>query len=801
MRRAIEMSSMLRLPFLCRCPDPPAAGTIALDIDRTATRAGFTAVDFVVEQVAVFYDGGLPALGEEDVSCTFPGAIALPLPAPVPVHLDLSTPGRTFVGGLTLHAGNVTAIWLLVRSITVDLDGGTVPAHGRKQCELGGASHDADGELGILRLVPTANQSIVVVKDGNVEAAAAFDPNTAILSADEADDDEREAGPSDARDAGDDHGDYHDSGDDHGKDDGARAPDLSLASLYPLTLVPPAEDNGAIPGQLTVRFHDGTAPDTIAAAIAATNASVVRVWNPTNYYTLQIPTGADEAKALRYYAGRADVDYTLPNFTLLPATMVPNDPTYAAGGTQPAWDQVHAGDAWQSLGGGGSALPILAVVDTGVDLTQPDLIGNIYVNPGEIPYQRILQRCGLAPSSSDAAVFAFLDRDHDGVITFDDLNDPAIACACPTNPNIAHPPQFPQCVPLDLVNGIPETQCDAARGFGWQDGCDNDGNGRADDIVGWDFVHDNNLAMPSSVPAGVTDSCAWHGTGMASIAAARGNNAIGMAGVSWRARILPLRVFQSSIVAGANGPELRCNAPDDLLHHAISYAQEHFVAAGTRGLRRADVINVSIWRVLQSSSAGAHGISSRFAPFSPVAITPGVKVALVRNQAVKEYLDLSAGDAVIVTGGGNGGVSLDFPDDLIVYPGSVNLFGLNVANVTSSDVLAVGSDFGVGVSGKSAGTQIAAPGDGAGDGIDCLGPQGRKCDGASASAAMVSGGLLLVLSADPTLASQPCHLRNRLERNADTIPGLVGFVVQGRRLNLASAVADANQTAFCGSVP
>ena len=213
-------------------------------------------------------------------------------------------------------------------------------------------------------------------------------------------------------------------------------------------------------------------------------------------------------------------------------------------------------------------------------------------------------------------------------------------------------------------------------------------------------------------------------------------------------------------------------------------------------MRRADVINVSVARVLQSSSAGSHGAAF---PFPPPAITPSVKVGLVRSHAIKEYLDLALGGAVIVTAAGNNGASLDFPDDLIVYPGSINLFGINVANVNTSplDTLVTNSNFGIGVSGQSAGASIAAPG----VALDCLGAPPAGCTGTSSSAALISGGLLLVLSADPGLAAQPCHLRDRLERNADTILGLVGSVRQGRRINLAAAVANTNRTPTCGSVP
>lgn len=68
------------------------------------------------------------------------------------------------------------------------------------------------------------------------------------------------------------------------------------------------------------------------------------------------------------------------------------------------------------------------------------------------------------------------------------------------------------------------------------EGVDDDGNGFVDDVRGWDFINNDNDPRDDNS----------HGTHVAGIAAAEANNGIGIAGVSWGARILPIKAFQST---------------------------------------------------------------------------------------------------------------------------------------------------------------------------------------------------------------------------------------------------------------
>ncbi len=70
------------------------------------------------------------------------------------------------------------------------------------------------------------------------------------------------------------------------------------------------------------------------------------------------------------------------------------------------------------------------------------------------------------------------------------------------------------------------------------DGIDNDGNGFVDDNLGWDFFNNDRTTYDD-----VNDN---HGTHVAGTIGAKGNNGIGVAGVSWGVRMIPIKFLQNS---------------------------------------------------------------------------------------------------------------------------------------------------------------------------------------------------------------------------------------------------------------
>lgn len=101
----------------------------------------------------------------------------------------------------------------------------------------------------------------------------------------------------------------------------------------------------------------------------------------------------------------------------------------------------------------------------------------------------------------------------------------------------------------------------------WGNGIDDDSNGYIDDIHGWNFPADSNIPYVN------TFSPFDHGTHVAGIIGAEGNNGIGTAGVTWDVQLMSLDVF--------NGEKYY---QDLALLNAIYYAANN----------GADVINMSL---------------------------------------------------------------------------------------------------------------------------------------------------------------------------------------------------------------
>src|SRR5262249_28229792 len=134
----------------------------------------------------------------------------------------------------------------------------------------------------------------------------------------------------------------------------------------------PAPAAAATPGgataRLLVKFRPQASDADVAAAIVAAGGKLVRSLPRLRTHVVEVPAGA-KAQALATLAARGLVERAAPTIRLARAG-APDDPDYAQQWALPriAWDQAYG------------VVPIrgtatIAVLDTGVDATHPDLAG------------------------------------------------------------------------------------------------------------------------------------------------------------------------------------------------------------------------------------------------------------------------------------------------------------------------------------------------------------------------------------------------------------------------------------------
>ncbi len=232
-----------------------------------------------------------------------------------------------------------------------------------------------------------------------------------------------------------------------------------------------------------------------------------------------------------------------------------------------------------------------------------------------------------------------------------------------------------------------------------------------------------------------------HGTHCAGIIGAEGNNGLGITGVNWNVKIMPLKFL------GRNGG----GTTEDAIA-AINYAIE----------RKKDGVNI---RVI-SASWGSQ----------------------IYSKALEDTIR-AAGDAGIlfIAAAGNNGTDNDTGPH---YPSNYKLPNVvSVAAVDNTDKLASFSNFGV----KS--VDVAAPGKAVLS--TWLGSSYRELSGTSMATPYVSGVAALIAAQEPKVSM--ADLRSRLLDSADKLDSLKGKVGTGGRICAANAVRAAHSKAAAGN--
>ncbi len=254
-------------------------------------------------------------------------------------------------------------------------------------------------------------------------------------------------------------------------------------------------------------------------------------------------------------------------------------------------------------------------------------------------------------------------------------------------------------------------------------GLDDDGNGLVDDLYGWDFADNDN---DSSDQQG-------HGTHVAGIIGAVGNNGDGVTGVNWNVKLLGIRagnqtLATSSVIQALDYLTSRRNAGEPIVAVNHSYTSTSFNTLQRDAMQRA-------------STAGM----------------------------------------LMVTAAGNDRLNLDAGNNMR-YPAGYNVPNLVAVGASNlNDELTDFSNWG------STTVHLAAPGMGIVSTLpgSAYGPR----DGTSMASPLVAGAAALLRASEPSLNATA--LRARLLTSVRPVPGLAGRTVTGGVLDLARLLAPA----------
>ncbi|MGV3659257.1 MAG: S8 family serine peptidase [Prosthecobacter sp.] len=152
------------------------------------------------------------------------------------------------------------------------------------------------------------------------------------------------------------------------------------------------QQNAMVADHLLVKAAPGVNAARLAGAVRSMGCSVVSQIPGSAIYLVKIVSvdGGSLPNAIQALSGRKDViAYAEPDH-IVHATVIPNDPRFGEqwslrntgqnSGTVDA--DIDAPEAWDTTTGSSSV--VVAVLDSGLDHTHPDLAANVWSNPGEI---------------------------------------------------------------------------------------------------------------------------------------------------------------------------------------------------------------------------------------------------------------------------------------------------------------------------------------------------------------------------------------------------------------------------------
>jgi subtilisin family serine protease len=274
------------------------------------------------------------------------------------------------------------------------------------------------------------------------------------------------------------------------------------------------------------------------------------------------------------------------------------------------------------------------------------------------------------------------------------------------------------------------------------DGVDNDGNGYADDVNGWDFFQDNNSIYDGARPSDYTTDL--HGTHVAGTIGAL-SNGLGVVGVNWNVTMISAKFL---------GPD------GGTIADAVA-AVDYFVDLKTRHGLNIVAIN---------NSWGGGGYSQ------------ALHDAVIRAAKADILFPAAAGNGNLAGIGQNNDTRPNYPANYNTTQGTTTESAASydaviaVAALTSTGALAKYSNYG------ALTVDIGAPG----SGVWSTSPNNTltRLDGTSMATPHVTGGIALYASTHPT--ATPQAIRSAILTTGVTTSSLNKKTVTGRRLNVST---------------
>jgi len=172
---------------------------------------------------------------------------------------------------------------------------------------------------------------------------------------------------------------------------------------------------------------------------------------------------------------------------------------------------------------------------------------------------------------------------------------------------------------------------------------DDDKNGYVDDVNGWDFV-DNTPDPSPKFDEGFTENGIMHGTVVAGVIGAVGNNATGVTGVSWHTKIMPLKVLADN---GEGDTKNVVKAIDYAINNGADVINLSFVGFNyskimEAAIRRAYQAGIIVVAAAGNEQGQGYGYSLDVTPLYPACYDGNAGENMVIGVAATDTLDQKA---------------------------------------------------------------------------------------------------------------------------------------------------------------